>query len=220
MDAVFDTARTFGWLEEARSLSELGPMPKLLDLALRDFEGHPQKFEWIVFREPSRQGFKTRTLSLRGFAAYNHGRFRSFPNAKCYAGQRPQQGCVGGVQDLAGQKVGTTPDFAANLGASYERPVWGNWATALALDGFYSSRYNHSAGGSNFRPDSIRAIGGMPGHQNDALIPNVKYRPIVSYMLLAVWKPMSVELPNIGGALSNRFETWKYTSGPPVTEAN
>jgi outer membrane receptor protein involved in Fe transport len=98
----------------------------------------------------------TAELSLRGFVGYNHGRFQSFTNAQCYAGQTAALGCVGGVQDLSGERLGTSPAVSANIGATYAQPVGANWTAALSLDAFYSSAYNHSAGGFNFRPDSIQ----------------------------------------------------------------
>ena len=35
-------------------------------------------------------------LTIRGAAAYNKGKYSSFPDAPCYNGQTPAQGCVGG----------------------------------------------------------------------------------------------------------------------------
>jgi iron complex outermembrane recepter protein len=98
----------------------------------------------------------TTEFALRGFIAYNHGRYQSFPNAQCYAGQTAAQGCVGGVQNLSGQRLGATPDVSAHLGATYDRPVTARWNGALNLDVNYSGEYNSSAGASNFRPDSIQ----------------------------------------------------------------
>lgn len=95
-------------------------------------------------------------LSLRGFVAYNHARFRSFPNAQCFAGQSAAQGCVAGVQDLSGQRVGTSPAVSASAGATYVVDLSSDWRSSLSGDVFYSSKYNHSAGGFNFRPDSIQ----------------------------------------------------------------
>lgn len=95
-------------------------------------------------------------LSLHGFLAYNHARFRDFPNAQCFAGQTAAQGCVGGVQNLSGDRLGTTPDFSANGGATYTTDLSADWKGSLSGDVYYSARYNHSAGGFNFRPDSIQ----------------------------------------------------------------
>ncbi|MDB5459557.1 MAG: hypothetical protein JWO72_1298, partial [Caulobacteraceae bacterium] len=96
-------------------------------------------------------------LSVHGFASYNRARFLSFPNAQCFAGQTAAQGCVGGVQNLSGQTLGASPETSANLGATYDRPVGGGWTAALSADAYYVGRYNFSAGGSNFRPDSIQS---------------------------------------------------------------
>ncbi|WP_145203763.1 TonB-dependent receptor [Sphingobium sp. B2] len=95
-------------------------------------------------------------LSLRGFVAYNHARFRSFPNAQCFAGQTAAQGCVAGVQDLSGQRLGTSPAVSASAGATYIIDLSRDWKSSLSGDLFYSSSYNHSAGGFNFRPNSIQ----------------------------------------------------------------
>ncbi|MDB5576345.1 MAG: TonB-dependent receptor [Bradyrhizobium sp.] len=95
-------------------------------------------------------------LSLHGFVAYNQSRFRSFTNAQCYAGQTAAQGCVGGVQNLSGARLGTSPDLSANGGATYTHDLSRNWKASLSGDVFYSSEYNHSAGGFNYRSDSIQ----------------------------------------------------------------
>ena len=47
------------------------------------------------------------------------------------------------------------------------------------------------------------------GPQNEALTPSVKYRPIVSYMLLAVWKPMR----------ASRMSRFERSSDPVIIEA-
>jgi outer membrane receptor protein involved in Fe transport len=110
----------------------------------------------VTGAEVQAQFTATSVLSLRGSVAYNHGRYQSFPNAQCYAGQTAAQGCVAGVQDLSDERLGATPDFSASLGATYSRPVTERWNGALNLDVNYSGKYNHSAGASNFRPDSIQ----------------------------------------------------------------
>src|SRR5260370_278972 len=76
-------------------------------------------------------------LSLRGFLAYNHGRFTDFANAQCYAGQTAAQGCIGGVQNLTGADLGTSPAISANLGTSYDLPITATWTSSVTLDGYY-----------------------------------------------------------------------------------
>jgi iron complex outermembrane receptor protein len=95
-------------------------------------------------------------FAAHGFVSYNRARFQSFPNAQCFAGETAAQGCVAGVQNLSGQPMGASPESSVNLGATYDRPVGGGWTAAVSADAYYIGRYNFSAGGSNFRPDSIQ----------------------------------------------------------------
>jgi outer membrane receptor protein involved in Fe transport len=97
--------------------------------------------------------------SLRGWLAYNKARFRSFPNAQCYSGQTAAQGCVviGGVaqQNLSGKRIGASPDFMASAGATHSIPLTAEWNLVGSIDGTYQTKFNHSAGASNFRDSAV-----------------------------------------------------------------
>lgn len=47
----------------------------------------------------------------------------SFPDAQCYPGQTAAEGCVGGIQDLAGGELANSPDLKFNIGAVYEHEL-------------------------------------------------------------------------------------------------
>ncbi len=49
----------------------------------------------------------------------------SFRGANCYPGQTEAEGCVGGLQDLAGKPLANSPDFKYNLGLTYESDLSG-----------------------------------------------------------------------------------------------
>jgi outer membrane receptor protein involved in Fe transport len=93
-------------------------------------EGVQGSFEWRAMPD----------LTFNGNFGYNRARFRSFPNAQCYGSQTAAEGCVGGVQDLAGRSLARAPRLTFNLGGQYTMPV-GSWAADLSLDGSYSSSY-------------------------------------------------------------------------------
>ena len=64
------------------------------------------------------------TLALDG--AYDDGYFGKYLGAQCYAGQTIAQGCIGGVQDLSGARLPSSPTWSANTNATYhfELPRW------------------------------------------------------------------------------------------------
>jgi iron complex outermembrane receptor protein len=88
------------------------------------------------------QGF-----SIHGAGAYNDGRYTSFPNASCFKGQTPAQGCFFNAttgapgQDLSGKPLIQTPKFAGNLGIAYEHPLSDALKMGLSVDSSYSSSY-------------------------------------------------------------------------------
>ncbi len=53
-------------------------------------------------------------------AALINATVKSFPGARCYNDQTVEQGCVGGVQDLAGTDLSNSPDVKVSIGATYD----------------------------------------------------------------------------------------------------
>ncbi|WP_137681290.1 TonB-dependent receptor [Aurantiacibacter suaedae] len=81
-------------------------------------------------------------LTLFASAAYVDARIREFPDAQCYFGQTEEQGCVVDpetnqpVQDIAGEKLGNSPDFKFNVGFNFDQPI--TPSLALFLQGNYT----------------------------------------------------------------------------------
>lgn len=69
------------------------------------------ELEWIA--KPSSQ------FTLSGGAAYVDATIKKYPRAQCYGGQTAAQGCVGGVQDLAGARLSNAPKWKANIVGDY-----------------------------------------------------------------------------------------------------
>ncbi len=59
-------------------------------------------------------------LSIYGAAAYNKGKYSSYPNAPCYGGQTAATGCIGGVQNLGGTELIRAPKTNLSGGFTYE----------------------------------------------------------------------------------------------------
>ena len=75
-------------------------------------------------------------LRFSANAAYLDARWTDFTNAGCYALQTPAQGCVGGVQNLNGERPPRAPEFTYTVSIDYERAI-GNDAI-----GFVSASYS------------------------------------------------------------------------------
>ena len=108
----------------------------------------PQQFELTNVGKLRSRGVEfeasvnpTKGLTLFGSAAYIDARVREFPDANCYYGQTVAEGCVldtaSGqfVQNLAGKKLGNSPDFKFNFGYKYETAIGGG--VELVTDGNY-----------------------------------------------------------------------------------
>lgn len=88
---------------------------------------------------------------------------KSFPAAQCFPGQTVAEGCVGGIQDLAGSDLANAPDLKFNVGAVYETEIPGigfnaviganyNWQDDVNFDLFANPRtVQDSYGIANFR---------------------------------------------------------------------
>ncbi len=94
-------------------------------------EGVQGSFEWSVVNN----------LILRGNAGYNRARYQSYLNAQCYSGQTAAQGCVGGVQNLAGKPLLRAPNLTYSMGADYNARLIPGWLTALSVQGTHSDSY-------------------------------------------------------------------------------
>jgi len=81
-------------------------------------------------------------LALRASVGYNHARYDSFPGAQCFTGQTAAEGCVAGVQNLAGQPLSRAPDWSGNLGATYNYPLNQDYVLSFTTDMRFSSKYN------------------------------------------------------------------------------
>jgi outer membrane receptor protein involved in Fe transport len=93
----------------------------------------------------------TNELRFTGGFGYNDAKYISFPNASCYAGQTPAEGCTNGTQSLAGQPLTLAPKVSANVGFSYERPIATHWRIGLSSELRYNSSF---AGGIPDEPNS------------------------------------------------------------------
>jgi outer membrane receptor protein involved in Fe transport len=91
-----------------------------------------------------------RELALRASAGYNHARYDSFPGAQCFTGQTTAEGCVAGVQNLAGQPLSRAPDWSGNVGATYNYPLTQNYVLSLTTDVKFSTPYNVTTTNSPF----------------------------------------------------------------------
>ena len=86
----------------------------------------------------------TDAFRLKGSLGYNKARYRRFADAQCYPGQTAALGCVGGRQNLTGERLVRAPDLVYNIGGDFSLPV-GDWTIDLAADGTFSSKYQTAA---------------------------------------------------------------------------
>jgi iron complex outermembrane receptor protein len=89
-------------------------------------------------------------LTLHAAAAYNDGKYTSFPNAPCYNGQTPALGCnlvdVGGgvlvpQQDLGDTELIRAPEWNVSGGVAFETPLGDRLKLGLTLDANYTSDF-------------------------------------------------------------------------------
>lgn len=83
-------------------------------------------------------------LTLAGAANYNRAVMHDFDNAACYFGQTPQQGCMGGRQDLSGKTLFNAPRWSLNLNAAYQRPLDGDRRLEVNAGYRWRSRITYS----------------------------------------------------------------------------
>ncbi|CAN7309260.1 TonB-dependent receptor [Phenylobacterium sp. LjRoot225] len=85
-------------------------------------------------------------LVLRGTLAYNRARYKSFPDAPCWGGQTPAQGCTidatgSTIQDLGGKPTALAPKWTGALEANYEHDLTQGLVFGASANLRYSSSY-------------------------------------------------------------------------------
>lgn len=101
-------------------------------------------------------------LNLHGSVNYNRARYTNFPEAPCYAGEHPSEGCnlvfsaaAGGYtrQNLDGVPLAVAPEWTGTLGVSYDHDILDGYRFGLSVDARYSGSYLASSFGN---PDSLQ----------------------------------------------------------------
>ncbi len=83
-------------------------------------------------------------LTLGASLAYLRARYKDFPDAPCYAGQTPAEGCVilnRPTQDLSGKRTALAPEWSGTLRAEYEQPLANGYQITLTGNVRYSDDY-------------------------------------------------------------------------------
>lgn len=78
------------------------------------------------------------TVSL--IYSYLDAKYITFENARCYSGQTPAQGCIGGVRSLSGESTQFSPEHSASVSIDYVTRLFGN-ELRTTLDVNYMSEY-------------------------------------------------------------------------------
>jgi outer membrane receptor protein involved in Fe transport len=87
----------------------------------------------------------TDDLTLRAQLGYNDGEFDDFKTSPCYSHQTVAQGCVGGTQDLGGEKMNRAPEWQGSVGFTFERPINSDFDFLLAGEAIYMDEYDTSS---------------------------------------------------------------------------
>jgi iron complex outermembrane receptor protein len=86
-------------------------------------------------------------LTLHGNFGYNQAKYRSFPDAPCYAGQTEALGChppvpgLGPHQDLAGKHLLRAPKLTYSVGADYTPHLISGWNTSVSAQATHSASF-------------------------------------------------------------------------------
>jgi iron complex outermembrane receptor protein len=91
-------------------------------------------------------------LAVNVAGAWNRTRIARFPAASCYRGQSVSEGCVGGVQDLAGAALPNAPRASLNAQAEYRAPM----SARFELVGSLASRWQSATNFSLLRDPAAR----------------------------------------------------------------
>ena len=78
----------------------------------------------------------TDALAFSGGVTFADAEITEFPQGPCFPGQTEDEGCIGGVQDLAGGDLPNAPDWRLNLTARYDAPL-----NFVPLNGFIQANY-------------------------------------------------------------------------------
>lgn len=85
----------------------------------------------------------TEALTLRGQLSYNIGEFDDFSTSPCWAGQTEAEGCVGGIQDLSGNRRPQAPKWNGSVGFDWQQALVGTgWSMGVASDLIYVDKYS------------------------------------------------------------------------------
>jgi len=68
----------------------------------------------------------TRNLRISANATYLDATYDSYKDAPCYGAQTPEDGCIGGLQDLSDKDLQFSPEWKASLSAQYLWPIGDN----------------------------------------------------------------------------------------------
>lgn len=94
-------------------------------------------------------------VTLRGQFGWNIAEFDEFPNAQCFAGQTEAEGCVGGVQDIAGDPLVFAPELSGSLGVDLRIPMGSAVAFQASYDAVYTDDYRVGVDPSFVTQDSF-----------------------------------------------------------------
>jgi outer membrane receptor protein involved in Fe transport len=102
-------------------------------------------------------------LNIHGSLNYTKARYTDFPQAPCYAGQTPAQGCtlVGGLdarQSLNGAPLSVAPEWTGAFGVGYEAAAGDGFKFGINVDTRYSSSYLASGFGNPFSRQAKYAV--------------------------------------------------------------
>lgn len=92
-------------------------------------------------------------LVLFGAVNWNIAEYKDFPDASCYDSQLWGEGCnqdadgdgIGDAQDLSGEELLRAPEWMANFGFDYQRPVFDGMTLRIGSVVTYSDSYSASS---------------------------------------------------------------------------
>jgi len=119
----------------------------------RNYQAQAQRPDDITFELRNAGNISTRGIEVEGVlqptdlttirlgATYMDARIDDFPGGPCYAGQTAAQGCVGGVQNLAGADLPNAPDWRVTGFARQAVP----FADSSPVDGFIQTNFSYQS---------------------------------------------------------------------------
>ena len=102
-------------------------------------------------------------LNVHGSVNYTDANYTDFPQAPCFAGQTPAQGCtlVGGIsarQNLNGKALSVAPEWTGAFGVGYDTAVGDGFKFGINVDSRFSSSYLASGFGNPFSRQGKYAV--------------------------------------------------------------